>query len=56
VISTFEGCVNGLENKVQQIKADSDETAIKFAGLDFRSQKETALLGAKLQFPIITAG
>jgi hypothetical protein len=42
VISTFEGRVNGLENKVQQISADSDETAIKFAGLGFRSQKETA--------------
>jgi hypothetical protein len=43
VISTFEGRVNGLENKVQQISADSDETAIKFAGLGFRSQKETAV-------------
>jgi hypothetical protein len=42
VISTFEGRVNGLENKVQKISADSDETAIKFAGLGFRSQKETA--------------
>jgi hypothetical protein len=42
VISTFEGRVNGLENKVQQISADSNETAIKFAGLGFRSQKETA--------------
>jgi hypothetical protein len=42
VNSTFEGRVNGLENKVQQISAESDETATKFAGLGFGSQKETA--------------
>lgn len=43
VIKAFEGRVDKLENKVQSINAETDEAAIKFAGLGFRSAKETGV-------------